>query len=152
LQGLFLQVVLLCKKAGLVDLKHVAVDGTKVKGNASWSKNKTYAGIKAEEQLLAKEIGDWFSEAAEIDELEDREYGEDNDGQFHVPAQEALERIREAKKELEKRDKERKAARVKADKEAGRSPPKKDDGPPDSSRYNFTDPDSRLLSAGGGLV
>lgn len=152
LEELFVQVVKLCDKAGLVDLKHVAIDGTKMKGNASWSKNKSYGTLKSEEKVLKKNIKDWFKNAEELDKQEDEEYGEDNDGEIRISTEEALEKIRQAKRELEKRDKESKSMKIQAEIEAGRKPPKKDDGPKESAAYNFTDPDSRVLSAGGGLV
>lgn len=152
LEDLFIQVVKLCKKANLVDLKHVAIDGTKMKGNASWSKNKSYGAIKIEEQILEKEVKEWFSKASEVDAQEDEEYGEDQDGQLRISPQEALDRIRQAKRELEQRDKESRAAKAQAERDAGRKPPKRNDGPKNTLCYNFTDPDTRLLSAGGGLV
>ena len=148
LKELFVQVVMLCKKAKLVDLKHVAIDGTKVKGNASWSKNKSYGGLKGEERALEESVKEWFSKAAEMDAEEDEEYGEDDDGQFHVSPEEALERIRKAKKELEERDEKKRAEQ---DPECA-AKKKKRTCPEDKERYNFTDPDTRLLSAGGGLV
>lgn len=152
LEELFLQVVDLCNKAKLVDLKHVAIDGTKMKGNASWSKNKSYGAIKSEEDGLRQEIRGWFRKAEELDKEEDNEYGEDNDGLLRISAEEALKKIRHAKKELEKRHKESRAKKIQAEKDAGRNPARKDSGPKDSAAYNFTDPDSRVLSAGGGLV
>ena len=58
LKGIFMQVILLCQNAGLVKLDVVALDGTKMKANASLSKNKTKDALTEEDARLEKEIND----------------------------------------------------------------------------------------------
>src|SRR5215467_10930068 len=80
LSGLFQQVLKLCEKAGLVKLGHVAVDGTKVKANASKQKSMTYATMKKLEKRYQTEVERWFAEAERIDREEDELYGADKSG------------------------------------------------------------------------
>ena len=72
---LFVQVLQLCRQAGLVKLGHVGLDGTKLKANASKHKAMSYGRMKTEEARLAGEIQRWFEEADRADEREDREHG-----------------------------------------------------------------------------
>src|SRR6266481_3448882 len=74
---LFLQVLKLCRKAGLVKLGHIALDGTKVKANASKHKAMSYGRMKAEEARLQAEIKELLHQAEAVDEQEDAEYGRD---------------------------------------------------------------------------
>jgi len=76
LRGLFLQVLKLCQKAGLVKLGHVALDGTKVQGNASKHKAMSYKRMRAEEKRLKAEIGELLRRAKEVDADEDERFGE----------------------------------------------------------------------------
>jgi hypothetical protein len=151
LQEMFVQVVKLCKEAKLVDLEHVAIDGTKIKANASMESNKTYKQMKGEEARIAKQVKDWLDKAEAIDAEEDAKYGEDDRGDILPPAQEALRRIREARERLEKRDKEAREKRE-ADTKAGIKPrvaEKKRDQPKEKEKYNFTDEDSRVMKSRG---
>jgi chemotaxis protein histidine kinase CheA len=77
LSDLFLQVLRLCQEAGLVKLGHVALDGTKMQGNASKHKAMSYSGMKRKEEELRAEIETLLKNAQAADEAEDREYGED---------------------------------------------------------------------------
>ncbi|MFB5085424.1 IS5/IS1182 family transposase, partial [Symbiobacterium thermophilum] len=63
LSDLFLQVVKICKKAGLVRLGHVALDGTKIKANASKHKAMSYSRMVEEEQRLKAEIAELLQKA-----------------------------------------------------------------------------------------
>ena len=150
LEGLFNQVVMLCEQAGLVQLQHVAIDGTKLKANASRAKNMSYQAIKdTEHDLVAR----WFAEAEATDAREDKEYG-DRRGDEFPKAAEALDRIRKARKELEERDKRERTERKKAEKE-GKKPESKTKSrtaPPDDKQYNFTDPDSGLMRSRQGFI
>lgn len=139
---LFLQVLLLCKEAGLMNLGHVALDGTKFKANASKHKGTSYGRLKAEEQCLKKEIEALISQAQNADNQEDAAYGKDNRGD-EIPEElrrkeDRLKKIREAKAALEARaaEKEEKNEHDKDD-----PPP----APPDKEQYNFTDPESRIM-------
>lgn len=105
-QGLFVQVVKLCQKAGLVKLGHVAVDGTKVQANASKHKAMSYKRMKELDKRLAEEISKLLDHAEALDQAEDGLYGRGVRGD--EPPEELrhretrLKRLREAKKELEK--------------------------------------------------
>ena len=75
LSGLFVQVLKLCQAAGLVKLGHVAVDGTKLKANASRHKAMSYGRMERAEPKLAAEVDAWLRRAAAADRAEDAEYG-----------------------------------------------------------------------------
>ena len=68
LSGLFVQVLALCQQAGLVKLGHVALDGTKVKANASKHKAMSYQRMKEREAQLAAEVAELLERAREVDE------------------------------------------------------------------------------------
>ena len=80
LADLFLQVLELCKQAGLVKLGHVALDGTKVRANASKHKAMSYGRMKEKEGQLSAEVAELFWRAGEVDDDEDRRYGRDKRG------------------------------------------------------------------------
>ena len=154
LKGLFGQVLKLCHKAGIVKLGHVALDGTKMRANASPRKSMSYGGMKRAERDLKSEIDRWFEEAERIDREEDELYGADNSGdelpEWVADKQKRLEKIRQAKAELE--------AEAKAELEQGRDPVKnthkaKPTGiPREKTQRNFTDPESRLLKSSPGFI
>jgi transposase len=146
LAGLFLQVLKLCQKAGLVKLGHVALDGTKIKANASKHKAMSYQRMKEEESRLEAEVAELLKKAESVDEEEDQRYGKGKKGD-ELPKELAfresrLKKIQEAKAALEAE------ARLEAEKK-----PDKNDGdgtPPDKAQRNFTDPDSHIMPASGG--
>ena len=157
LGGLFAQVLQLCQQAGLVKLGHVALDGTKIKANASKHKAMSYARMKREEPRLAEEAARWLREAERVDAAEDGEYGPDRRGD-ELPAwvankQMRLAKIREAKAALEAE------ARAKApepkDEPSGPRRGRKRKTPPgvpdEKAQRNFTDPDSRIMKTSGGF-
>ena len=80
LAGLFLQVLMLCQREGLVKLGHVALDGTKVRANASKHKAMSYKRMKEKEAQLQGEVDELLRRAQEVDEEEDRRYGQDKRG------------------------------------------------------------------------
>ena len=145
LAGLFLQVLKLCQKAGLVKLGHVALDGTKIKANASKHKAMSYQRMKEEESRLEAEVAELLKKAESVDEEEDQWYGKGKKGD-ELPKELAfresrLKKIQEAKAALEAE------ARLEAEKK-----PDKNDGdgtPPDKAQRNFTDPDSHIMPASG---
>jgi len=105
LKGLFVQILRLCQKAGMVSLGHVALDGTKVKANASKHKAMSHERMLRAEKQLAQEINALMRKAEILDAQEDRRYGKDNRGS-DLPdelrrRQDRLERIRQARKEME---------------------------------------------------
>src|SRR3990167_323852 len=75
LGGLFLQVLKLCRGAGLVKLGHVALDGTKVKANASKHKAMSYDRMGKAEAQLEKEITTLLEEAKNVDDEEEAKTG-----------------------------------------------------------------------------
>ena len=147
LAGLFLQVLKLCQKAGLVKLGHVALDGTKIKANASKHKAMSYKRMKEAETRLEAEIVELMNKAAAVDEEEDHRYGKDKRGD-ELPKEMAfresrLKKIREAKEALEE-DAKREA-------EIAAASNKKHTGvPADKAQRNFTDPESHIMPAPGG--
>jgi transposase len=146
LAGLFLQVLKLCQKAGLVKLGHVALDGTKIRANASRHKAMSYKRMKEEEARLEAEVMELLKKAATVDEEEDQRYGRGKRGD-ELPKELAfresrLKKIREAKAALEAE------VRLECEKRPGKG--EKDATPPDNTQRNFTDPDSRIMPAPGG--
>jgi transposase len=144
LKGLFVHVLQLCRKAGLVKLGRVAVDGSKVKANASKHKAMSYGQMKEREARLSKEVAALLKEAERTDKAEDARYGRDRSGE-ELPAelarrQSRLAKIREAKKALEEE------ARAKADDKEGKVEPD-----PKAQR-NFTDPESRIQHTADGFI
>ena len=154
LKGLFKQVLKLCRKAGMVKLGHVALDGSKIRANASSHKSMSYGGMKKAERELKAEVDRWFDEAERIDREEDELYGVDKSGDelpdWVADKQKRLEKIRQAKAELE--------AEAKAELERGPDPVKnthkgKPTGKPqDKTRRNFTDPESRVMKTSPGFI
>ena len=80
LSGLFMQVLALCQRAGLVKLGHVALDGTKFRANASKHRAMSYGRMKEKEAQLASEVGELLSRAEEVDDEEDRRHGQERHG------------------------------------------------------------------------
>lgn len=105
LAALFVQVLKLCRKAGLVKLGHVALDGTKVKANASKHKAMSYERMKQDEEALAKKVAEMLKAAESVDRSEDAQYGTGRTGD-ELPADlqrsaDRLKRIIQLKDELE---------------------------------------------------
>ncbi|MBI1746652.1 MAG: IS1182 family transposase [Acidobacteria bacterium] len=171
LAGLFKQALQLCQRAGLVKLGHVALDGTKVKANASKHKAMSYERMGETEQRLEAEVTKLLEAAEQRDEQEDAQYGKGRRGD-ELPVELArresrLRKIREAKAALEAEAKERAAAEKAAaeakiaarrqqeadtgQKAKGRDPqvPDPAEAQPDAkAQRNFTDPDSRIMRDG----
>lgn len=141
LADLFTQVLQLCKAAGLVKLGHVAIDGTKVKGNASRHKAMSYSRMKEEEKRLRAEVERLLAQAAAEDAQEDRRYGKDSAGE-DLPEElrrreSRLKKIQEAKVALEARAREEARAAGVAEPEEAK--------PEAKAQRNFTDPESRIM-------
>lgn len=154
LTGLFKQVLKLCERAGLVKLGHVALDGTKIRANASKQKSMTYAAMKKSEDRLKAEIDRWFAEAERIDREEDELYGEDKAGdelpEWVANKQERLKRIRQAKAELEAEA--RAAAEEEPDPNKTGHKARPTGIPSEKQQRNLTDSESRLMKSGDGFV
>ena len=171
LASLFKDVLELCEKAGLVKLGHVAIDGTKIKANASRHKAMSYERMEQSEKRLEEEIAALLKRAEEVDAAEDAQYGPEHRGD-ELPAELArrdsrLKVIREAKKALEeeareqaKKDvlaaEERIAQRRQQEAETGKKAKGHDPKTPDpeqatpkpKAQRNFTDPESRIMIDG----
>ncbi len=160
LSGLFVQVLRLCRRAGLVKLGHVALDGTKIKANASKHKAMSYGRMVKAEARLEGEIESWFDKAAAADGAEDREFGVAARGDempgWVADKEKRLARIREAKAALEAEAKAAaeavRAARAEAPKRPGPKPKPPSDAPADKAQRNFTDPESRILKTKDGFI
>ena len=147
LSGLFLQVLKLCQRWGLVKLGHVALDGTKVKANASKHKAMSYRRMKEREARLQAEVAELLKRAQEVDDEEDRRYGKDQRGD-ELPEELAfresrLQKIREAMAALEA---EARAAAEQAAEEGKNHP----GVPDDKTQRNFTDAESHIMPGPGG--
>ena len=171
LAGLFLQAVQLCAKAGLVKLGHVAIDGTKIKANASKHKAMSYARMGETERRLKQEIDALLQQAEDTDAAEDALYGKGKRGD-ELPDElsrrdSRLKKIQQAKAELEKEAEEKaeqqraeaeakRAARRQQEQQTGKKPRGREPKAPDpkqaqpeaKAQRNFTDGDSRIMPDG----
>jgi transposase len=162
LSELFVQVVKLAREMGLVKLGTVAIDGTKIKANASRHKAMSYERMQQAEAELKAQIDALLERAKSTDAAEAEE------PELDIPAEierreVRLKAINEARQRIEQRQRD-------ADIERGRSEdderkPRDGDGNPTGGQFkrefgvpdpkaqdNFTDPDSRIMkSAGGGF-
>lgn len=154
LGDIFIQTVQLAQRAGLIKLNQIAIDGTKIKANASKHSAMSYAYMKKEEERLQKEIRELLRQAEEIDRMEDRKYGDRRGDELPkelATKEKRLEAIKKAKAELEaeakNRLKEQQDEREKRAKKQGKNyKPRKDNKEPKAkSQRNFTDPDSRIM-------
>jgi len=167
LADLFVQVLKLAEKAGLVKLGHVALDGTKIKANASKHKAMSYDRMKKREAELEAEVDRWLKAAEAADAEEDKLYGDkrgDEMPDWVADKQKRLEKIREAKAALEAEAKAAAEAESKARAEAedkrqaeGRKKTGKPPAPPKAepdgkAQRNFTDPESRILKTKDGYI
>lgn len=171
LAGLFTQALQLCSKAGLVKLGHVAIDGTKLQGNASKHKAMSYGRMGEAEKKLKGEIEELLKQAEAVDAAEDEKYGKGQGGD-ELAAELAwresrLAKIQAAKAELEaeareQAEAEKAAAEAKiaerreqeartGKKARGRQPQAPDPEkivPDAQAQRNFTDPESRIMPSG----
>jgi transposase len=178
LGDLFVQVLKLCQKAGLAELGHVALDGTKIKANASKHKAMSYGRMVKTEAELEAEVASWMSRAATVDDTEDAELGEargDETPEWMANKAQRLAKIRDAKAALEAEARARADAKAKAvaerevlkqaRKQRGKPPKDKaaDQGgiapespsepkPDDKAQRNFTDPESRIMKGPDGFL
>lgn len=159
LADLFLETLRLCSEAGLLKLGTLALDGTKLRANASRHKAMSYERMERAEAELAAEVETLLAEAADTDRAEDELYGPDRRGD-ELPDELArresrLKRIREAKATLEAEAREREEARraeMAAEGRVPRRPPRGRDpfAPKPAEQRNFTDPDSKIMKTSSG--
>ena len=178
LAGLFVQALRLCQKAGLVKLGNVAIDGTKIKANASTRRSVGYEKISEREQHWRSEVERLLNQAQQTDQDEDQRFGV---GQPADPlpddlasAQKRLQRLQQARTELEQEAKEQLQAAVndlplrnagrpskaeqaskttksrqQRDKETKRRIRAAKNAAAPSRQYNFVDADSRVMKDNG---
>ena len=147
LSRIFLQVLELCRKAGLVKLGHVALDGTKVKANASKHKAMSYDHMQKKTDELKAEIARLLAEAEAVDAAEDTRYGRGKRGG------ELPEELRFRKRRLQKIEEAKQALEEEARQEARAAQPaaekaESDVRPQPKAQRNFIDPDSRIMRDG----
>jgi len=158
----------LCEKAGLVKLGHVALDGTKIKANASKHKAMSYERMENRATELEAEVAKWLSTAEAADAEEDKLYGRDKTGDempdWVADKRRRAEKIRQAKAELEAEAKAAAEAKLKEQAAAaekreaeGRQKGGRQAAPPSTApdakaQKNFTDPQSRIMKSKDGFV
>src|SRR3981081_4315492 len=168
LGALFLQVLKLCETAGLVKLGHVALDGTKIKANASKHKAMSYERMKKREAELKAEVARMLAAAEAADSEEDETFGKDKRGDelpdWTGDKQKRLAKIQQARAalEAEARQAAEEERRIEVEKEKqrqaeGRKKPGKPAAPPSEepnpkAQRNFTDPESRIMKSKDGFV
>src|SRR5208282_6468419 len=168
LSELFQQVLKLCQAAGLVKLGHVALDGTKIKANASKHKAMSYGRMKQAEPALAAEVAGMLAAAEAADAQEDETFGKDQRGDempdWASDKEKRLAKIQEAMAALEADAKlaAEEERHIEAEKQQqrnaeGRKKPGKPAAPPSDEpdpkvQRNFTDPDSRIMKSKEGFV
>jgi transposase len=150
LQDLFEQVLKLALTAGAIKLGRVALDGSKIKANASKHKAMSYKRMKEEQRTLRVEVQRLLKQAKSADDEDDARYGKDKSGD-ELPEELSrretrLQRIKEAKKALEQR------AREEAQKSKDAEGSEEKTVPEDKAQYNFTDPESRIMKGSDGFV
>jgi transposase len=178
LADLFVQALRLCQKAGLVKLGNVSIDGTKIKANASTRRSVPYERITEREQHWRAEVARLLSQAQQTDRQEEQSLGSDRPAN-QLPdelanAQKRLERLQQAKAELEQEAQAQLKAALENHRPGKPGPRKKEERtsqPPKDRRqrekekkqrirakknalapsrqYNFVDPDSRVMKDSG---
>jgi len=167
LAALFVQVLQLAEKAGLVKLGHVALDGTKIKANASKHKAMSYERMKKREAELQAEVDRWLAAAEAADAEEDKLYGDkrgDEMPDWVADKQKRLEKLREAKaaleaeakaaaaEEMRRREQVEASRKAEGRKKTGKTPAPAKVEPDAKAQRNFTDPESRILKTKDGYI
>ena len=150
MQPLFLEVLILCREAGLLNVGRLSLDGTKVKANASRHKAMSYDRMTTEVVRLQEEIDQLLAQADEADDADDSQFGDlrgDEIPDELARRQDRLKKIQEAKAALEEQARAKAEAHVAKMEAEGRNhrtnPEKAVPGPKD--QRNFTDPESKIM-------
>ena len=145
--GLFQQVLDACVRMKLVKLGTVAIDGSRIKANASKHKAMSAKRMREKRDDLSRQVQEWLDRSDREDDDEDKRYGASRRGdempEHLASKQKRLEKIDEALRELEREAEQ--AAR-----EAGKDPAEAK--VPDKAQKNFTDPESKILKASDGFI
>ena len=162
LSKLFVQVLRLCQKAGLVKLGHVSLDGTKVRANASKHKAMSYGRMEKKVVELEAEVAELLKRAESVDAEEDALYGKGKRGD-ELPdelryRETRLRKIKEVMSALEREADDKAKAKARRDEKRnskkgnrklrGRKGQEPSVKPAPKSQRNFTDPDSRIMMNG----
>ncbi len=165
LEDLFVQVLALCAKAGLVRLGRVALDGTKLDANASKHKAMSYDHIVPKIAELEAEVKALLEEAERVDQAEDEAFGCDRRGD-ELSAElsyrkSRLEKLRAAKEAIEHEAREKAEAAARKNAEAANKSEEQVDAaveeaaarakPKPSAQRSFTDPESRMMKTNHGF-
>ena len=147
LSGFFEEVLKIVLETGAMKLGRVALDGTKIKANASKHKAMSYERMKQQEEAIREQVKELMAKAAAADAEEDTLFGKDKRGD-ELPdelqrRQTRLARIRQAQRAVEERAREKAKAEGKPEHKAE---------PEAKSQYNFTDPESRIMKSNEGFV
>lgn len=149
LQNMFEQVLAMALECGSIKLGRISLDGTKLKANASKHKAMSYGRMVDKQRQLKDEVKQLLEQAEAADEAEDREYGDQRGDELPEELRRRetrLAKIKEAKKVLEQRARDKALAEGKSAEEA------KLVKPADKDQYNFTDPESRIMKGADGIV
>ena len=167
LAGLFVQVLRLAEKAGLAKLGHVALDGTKIKANASKHKAMSYARMQKREAELQAEVDRWLKAAEAADADEDAVHGDKRGDEMPAWVADKEKRLIKIRAAMAALEADAKAAaedkrRIEAEKErqrdaenrkkTGRKTPPPSGAPDGKAQRNFTDPESRVLLTRDGFI
>jgi len=150
MQPLFLEVLVLCREAGLLNVGRLSLDGTKVKANASRHKAMSYDRMTTEVERLQQEIDELLAQAEAVDEAEDDQFGNHRGDELPDELsrrQSRLEKIEQAKAALEKQAREKAEAHVaKMEAEGRQHRTNVEQAVPDpKAQRNFTDPESKIM-------
>jgi transposase len=149
LQGLFEQVLHIAMEAGAVKLGRVSLDGTKVKANASKHKAMSYGRMVDKQKQLKEEVNQLLAQAEAADQEENRRHGNRRGDELPEELRRRrtrLAKIKQAKKVVEQRARDKAAAEGSNEQEGKKAKPA------DKDQYNFTDPESRIMKGADGFV
>jgi transposase len=149
LQNLFEQVLAMALECGAIKLGRVSLDGTKMKANASKHKAMSYARMIEKQKQLKEEVKQLLDQAAAADETEDRHHGSQRGDELPEELRRRetrLAKIKQAKKVVEQRARDKATEEGKSAEEGKRAKPE------DKDQYNFTDPESRIMKSSDGFV
>lgn len=138
IEKLFKETVVLCARLGMVNMGHLALDGTKLKANSSKHKAMSYGRMKQEEERLKQQIEELMQQAETTDAEEDKAFGANNNG-YSLPEElqrreKRLERIRSLREELEREKRQEQHL------EGSQAPVIED-----REQRSFADPDARMM-------
>jgi transposase len=150
MKSLFVQTLMVCQQAGLVKLGRVALDGSKVKANASRHKAMSYERMLETEQRPQQEIDALLTEAERVDEEDDAQFGDRHGDELPdelARRETRLKKIREAREALEQQARDKAAKHVEQMESEGRNHRTDPDAavPKPKDQRNFTDPDSKIM-------